>query len=308
MFCRSATFFCLNYVPGFRRSFSLTDTSILHTYTVHERVPNYALYLICFVSPLILQPMVNLMTVRSWWDFHNGTLGLILSLSIAGAITQFSKITVGRPRPDLVARCIPKPGSVDPIYGLSTQAICTQTDESILRDGFRSFPSGHSSLSFAGLGFLSFYLAGKLHLFDERGYSHKAWISLTPLAGAALVAISRTMDYRHHWHDVVTGSLLGLTVSYFGYRQYFPSLSSPKSHRPHGPRIKEADILPSHRPMSSNDETVGMARPYSDTVAGETMELEGPVRQGSVGPFKDQEPVESEEHKVDSESGERAPE
>jgi diacylglycerol diphosphate phosphatase/phosphatidate phosphatase len=132
---------------------------------------------------------------------------------------------------DIIDRCTPAPGSVDPTHGLSTSAICTQTDQFIMRDGFRSFPSGHSSctflhphatrpvanglmsVSFAGLGFLSLYLAGKLHLFDRRGHTAsplsacgdlkltakvqgKAWLSLSPLACAALVAISRTMDYR----------------------------------------------------------------------------------------------------------------
>jgi len=151
---------------------------------------------------------------------------------------------------DIIDRCQPLPGSVDPTYGLSSVAICTQTNEAILRDGWRSFFSGHSSLSFAGLGFLSFYLAGKLHLFDRRGHTGKAWIALTPLAGASLVAISRSMDYRHHWHDIVVGSAVGLTLSYFSYRQYFPSLASPLSHLPYAPRIeREAESdekLPTH--------------------------------------------------------------
>lgn len=30
-------------------------------------------------------------------------------------------------------------------YALQTIAICTQTDNYILQDGFKSFPSGHSS-------------------------------------------------------------------------------------------------------------------------------------------------------------------
>ncbi|KAG9127953.1 hypothetical protein FRC07_007191, partial [Ceratobasidium sp. 392] len=122
-------------------------------------------------------------------------------------------------------------------YGLVSADICTTTDHDRLKDGFRSFFSGHSSLSFAGLGFLSYYLAGKMHLFDQRGHTGKAWIALTPLTGALLVAISRTMDYRHHWHDVLIGSIVGLVLSYFSYRQYYPGLASPFSHRPYSPRI-----------------------------------------------------------------------
>lgn len=66
----------------------------------------------------------------------------------------------------------------------------------------------------------------------------KAWIALVPLSGAALVAISRTMDYRHHWQDVLTGSLLGLVTAYFSYRQYYPPLNSPISHLPYPPRYR----------------------------------------------------------------------
>jgi len=253
----AAIFFALDKVPGFKREFSLSDTSLRHPYAVKERVPNTALYLIAVVAPIVIQACVNLITIRSWWDFHNATLGLILGLATTGAFTQFTKITVGRPRPDIISRCKPPQGSTDPTFGLVTVAICTETDQAILRDGWRSFFSGHSSLSFAGLGFLAFYLAGKLHLFDRRGHTAKAWIALTPLAGASLVAISRSMDYRHHWHDIVVGSAVGLVLAYFSYRQYFPSLASPLSHRPYASRIESEEesgpLLPTQNDPHTGD-------------------------------------------------------
>ncbi|KAJ3989115.1 phosphatidic acid phosphatase type 2/haloperoxidase [Lentinula detonsa] len=254
-------FFLIERVHGFWRDFSLEDTSLRHPYAVHERVPTFALVLVCFIAPLLIQPIINFITIRSWWDLHN----LILSLAMAGVITQFTKITVGRPRPDVIDRCQPRAGSVDPTFGLSTAAVCTQTDMSLLKDGFRSFPSGHSSLSFAGLGFLAFYLAGKLHLFDHKGYLGKVWLFLAPFSGATLVAISRTMDYRHHWQDVLVGSILGTVMAYFSYRQYYPSLSSELCHQPYSPRIaREPEILPMHHRHQHNG-TVPRSDPGSLT-------------------------------------------
>jgi len=44
------------------------------------------------------------------------------------------------------------------------------------------------------------------------------------------------MDNRHHWQDVSTGALIGTGLGYFAYRQYYPPLSSPMSHRPYKSR------------------------------------------------------------------------
>ena len=63
--------------------------------------------------------------------------------------------------------------------------------------------------SFAGLGYLTFYLAGKLHIFDKKGHTYKSLLTTLPLIGAALIAISRTQDYRHHWQDITVGGLIG---------------------------------------------------------------------------------------------------
>ncbi|KAG8748038.1 hypothetical protein FRC10_009790 [Ceratobasidium sp. 414] len=181
-------FYLLDSIEGFKRQFSLADTSIQYPFAEHERVPPFALYMIALVAPAVLMLIVNLLTVRSWWDWHN----ILLGLATTGSLTQVVKVTVGRPRPDLIDRCQPISGAAgSSLYGLVSANICTQTDHAKLKDGFRSFFSGHSSLSFAGLGFLSFYLAGKMHLFDKRGHTSKAWVSLIPLTGALLVAISQ---------------------------------------------------------------------------------------------------------------------
>lgn len=54
-------------------------------------------------------------------------------------ITGALKNACGKPRPDIIDRCQP---SGAPAFGLSNSTICTQTDHEILKDGFRSFPSG----------------------------------------------------------------------------------------------------------------------------------------------------------------------
>lgn len=85
------------------------------------------------------------------------------------------------------------------------------------------------------MGFLAWYLMGKLHIFSEagRGKSWRMIISFIPLLGALMVALSRTCDYHHHHQDVVIGSLIGLCISYLCYRQYYPNLGLNISHRPY---------------------------------------------------------------------------
>ncbi|EST08955.1 Phosphatidic acid phosphatase type 2/haloperoxidase [Kalmanozyma brasiliensis GHG001] len=240
----------INNVHGFRREFSLTDTSIQHTYAVHERVPTWLLGVLAVLIPAIIIVGFSLGVSNSVWDLHNGLLGFVLAQALTVTVTTIIKCTVGRPRPDLIDRCQPAPGSVNASpYGLVTDIICTVgVDNKILRDGFRSFPSGHASTSFAGFTYLSLYLAGKLHLFDRRGHAVTAWLCGTPLMAATLIAVSRTMDYRHHATDVIAGGLLGLVVAYWSYKLYYPPLGHAQSHKPYSPRI------PNERMMGAGEE------------------------------------------------------
>ncbi|KAF9434450.1 hypothetical protein BGZ76_007990, partial [Entomortierella beljakovae] len=217
---------------------------------------------------------------KSYTDLHNGFLGLFLAQALVLIVTDSVKIAVGRPRPDFLDRCLslydntidgtPLDLLSDPTNILSNSSICTRTE--LLRDGFKSFPSGHSSFSFGGLGFLSMYLAGKIHLFDERGHIYKSLVVLAPLILAALIATSRVSDYRHHWQDVTAGSALGGIFAVFAYRQYYPSLSSTKSELPFKPRVHD-EILP-----VSN--LIGNEEPYRDDIESSSTVVRGSPEEG----------------------------
>lgn len=109
-----------------------------------------------------------------------------------------------------------EPGT--PAHSLVTFEICTEKDHHVLHDGWRSFPSGHSSFAFSGLGYLALFLAGQLYVFRPRTDLARALLALAPMLGAALIAISRCEDYRHDVYDVTTGSLLGFFIALFTYR------------------------------------------------------------------------------------------
>ncbi|GAA5988295.1 hypothetical protein JCM10908_002153 [Rhodotorula pacifica] len=223
---------------GYKREFSLSDTSIQHTFAVHERISFGLCIVYSAIIPLIIMALIALVWRRSFYDLHSCALGLLLSVSLTTVFTQVVKVCVGRPRPDLIDRCQPVQGAANAaVYGLATVAVCTVQTGHIIDDGFKSFPSGHSSFAWAGLGYFSLYLAGKMHLFDTRGHAIKSWIAITPLIGATLIAVSRTMDYRHHATDVIAGSILGALIALVTYHLYYPSLFSSKCHLPFSPRI-----------------------------------------------------------------------
>lgn len=214
--------------------------------------------------PLAVVVGLNAATGASRHKHHVTVLGLLIALVLTSFLTDTVKNAVGRPRPDLLARCRPDPARA-PANTLVGVEVCTAPPGHVLHDGWRSFPSGHSSFSFAGLGYLSLFLAGQVRLFvvggglrgppsdDNRGRDDdddirnssekapavfargdlaRALFCLAPLLGAAMIAISRCQDYRHDVYDVCTGALLGYVVAFWSYRRYWPSLSSWRCHEP----------------------------------------------------------------------------
>ncbi|KAG7143529.1 Diacylglycerol pyrophosphate phosphatase 1 like protein [Verticillium longisporum] len=191
----------LHLIEPNKRPFSLVDPNIAFPFTESETVPVWLLLVLNLFVPALIILLVCLIFVpgntipegtpksliwkRKLWELHVGLLGLALAIVGAWFITNGMKNMFGKPRPDLLSRCepdlanfqqyiiggiasgsaaIPSNLNLEQLVGLGmlvSPDICKNTDSSKLDDGFRSYPSGHSSSAAAGLIYLSLFLASK---------------------------------------------------------------------------------------------------------------------------------------------------
>ncbi|KAH3790616.1 phospholipid phosphatase 5-like [Dreissena polymorpha] len=219
-------FFYTDKAPGFRRKIQPEEFWLYNFPRSESYYPSSYLWLTVFCVPSLTAWCVYQFT-KDLVDTVQFLLGVYMSVFLTADITNCLKLTVGRPRPDFLARCFPDGNVEDPEK-------CKGSLKDVI-DGYKSFPSGHSALIFGCLAYIALYLAGKLHVCNARGRG-SAWrivCVILPLLWATLVAVSRTADYHHHWQDVTVGSILGLVISFVTYRSYYPSLMRLNSDVPY---------------------------------------------------------------------------
>lgn len=221
-------------IEPFQRQFYVDDLTISHPFAEHERVTAGELFFYALVVPVAGIGVVSAIITKPQhkvYVTYVSLLGLLLSVFSASIITDLLKNAFGRHRPDFLARCVPKPDTPKGVLVLAKD-VCTTENIDHLLDGFRTTPSGHSSISFAGLLFTSLWLAGQLAV--TRPYlGFWRWaIVAVPTIGALLIALSRTEDYRHHFIDITVGLLLGILIAVWLYLRLFPAISHERSFEP----------------------------------------------------------------------------
>ncbi|EDW68143.2 phospholipid phosphatase 5 isoform X1 [Drosophila virilis] len=230
-------FFKLETMSAFRRQIHSEELWLYKNPPRPDIVRGGDLLFFVIAVPLLLTIIFYAFT-KDRRDFRAASWAWTLAVCSNAVPTSLLKISVGRPRPDFFYRCFPDGVMVlnetaDAIGSSLLDFNCTGIP-SVINEGRKSFPSGHSSFAFASFGFVTYYVVAKLQAFDARGRGHtwRLFIAIMPLIVAALVAVSRTCDYHHHWQDVVVGALIGLATGYISYRQYYPSIFSTDAGRP----------------------------------------------------------------------------
>ncbi|KAM5470148.1 hypothetical protein MauCBS54593_004031 [Microsporum audouinii] len=175
-----------------RHSFSLRDPNISYPFAAKETVSVTVLVLVTLVAPLVLIALFSVLFIpgrsaaagtptsliwrRKLWEWNAGWMGLGVAYACTYAATEGMKVLFGKPRPDMLSRCDPDLSDIAShvVSGLGqrlegapelvTWTICRNTSSRLLRDGFVSFPSGHSSSSFAGLVYLTLWVSSKLFI------------------------------------------------------------------------------------------------------------------------------------------------
>eukprot|EP01006_Ploeotia_vitrea_P022825 TRINITY_DN55244_c0_g1_i3.p1 TRINITY_DN55244_c0_g1~~TRINITY_DN55244_c0_g1_i3.p1 ORF type:complete len:288 (-),score=-10.36 TRINITY_DN55244_c0_g1_i3:209-1072(-) len=164
----------------------------------------------------ILLPLVVFIALfiknRSLHDLHHSCLGLFLTITTSYAVSLPIAHGVGKWRPDYLWR----------LENLNTE------------DAHLSFPSGHTTLAFGSMVFLTLWSTGKLHTFNAKsGEMWKVVVGcFTWMSTAVAIGCSRITDFRHHPIDVFAGAVIGTLSGSLIYHMYYPPLNVDWSHLP----------------------------------------------------------------------------
>jgi len=185
-------------LPPYHRYIPTNDPSISYP-NKKDIIPNWAMLVLANLGPIAIFAFYQIWG-RSLHDFHHSCLGILEGLGFTVFFTGFIKIFAGELRPNYLS------------HGDS-------------KDERGSFPSGHASVMFQGMTFLSLWMCGKFGLFKKAGgHVWQQFIIFVPLIAAGLVALTRIRDYHHNFVDITAGAVLGAAIAVINYFLKYPPL------------------------------------------------------------------------------------
>ncbi|XP_046388767.1 phospholipid phosphatase 1-like isoform X2 [Ischnura elegans] len=148
--------------------------------------------------------------ISTWPWYREFLLGLVVNFLIMDII----KVLVGAPRPHFLDTCRPDVAA-NCTSGYVDNYKCTNTWDTIwsVRDATRSFPSGHASVSVYTSLFMMWFIRKRIP--ETPSFLLIPFLYCLWCLWAIFCSITRILDHRHHWWDVLAGTILGIAVTVF---------------------------------------------------------------------------------------------
>lgn len=236
-------------VPPRTIPFYLDDARLWGTYQSSGTVPFWQVGVVTVLIFPAATAAMEYSSSRSVRRSLRFAIALLAAIGMTSGATETIKSTCGFLRPDFGQRCLGT-NTVFPVGELEGDgrprtilsndecpALQTGSSTKRLRDGRRSFPSGHTSVVVAGSSFMTGYAlfwgaqhpARKALVALNRSSSGRAGrarpgsvigralftqiletlVVLAAVGYAGYVSVSRLVDFRHHPADVAAGATLG---------------------------------------------------------------------------------------------------
>lgn len=257
-----------------QRGFFCDDETLMYPYKENTVTPQM-LHWLSFYIPLGV--LFLLETYRCWGTTFRPAYSTIRWFLFGHFAEQLlknlGKQTIGRLRPHFFDVCRPQledggfcsdaahrlGGVYHTVY--TCQTTISHATADMLRDVHVSFPSGHSSMAFYGLLFLALHLQ-RIRIACPLGATLLPHLCQLLLVGlASFIGLSRVMDYKHHWSDVVAGSLLGASVAFAVVRA---AAEEQRLQWPVGQHVNAAPTGSSATPAAPTDAGQAQAQAQSE--------------------------------------------
>uniref|UniRef100_A0A8D8CUJ9 Uncharacterized protein T28D9.3 n=2 Tax=Culex pipiens TaxID=7175 RepID=A0A8D8CUJ9_CULPI len=178
---------------------------------------------------------------QTWFWFKKYGRGLLLKLLVVDVL----KIFAGEHRPHFLDTC--RPNVVCEGSEYIAQYTCTNTEERpyFIRDASKSFPSGHSSVSVYGAIFMIWYLQCRTP--KLRSSMAIPLCQMVLATWAMFCSLSRIIDNRHHWWDVLAGAAIGAVTAFLTCTLSCKNFASAKqstssiAYKEHGTNLIETN-------------------------------------------------------------------